>query len=687
MSKLGYTDISITSQADDKFSLSPYVKSLTEFIENCDTPMSIAIQGDWGCGKTSFMNLIKESLDDNAYDSVWFNTWQFSQFNTAESLPITFLTQLCNNLTNNSTTDKNPKQNQLKSIIKDIGKTMLVGVTNSAIGDTTADYIKDKLSGPELDISEIIINLKTEFGNLITNNPKKVVIFVDDLDRLQPVRAIELLEILKIFLDCENCIFILAIDTSVVFQGLKAKYGNDLSIEKQRSFFDKLIQLPFQVPFQTYDFKDYLCDTLPDDFYTELSKHHDDMNVIASLLRKTAMNNPRSVKRIINAFNLNCNVLKNKELIDSRNPELYYLSQLIIFTLVCFQSRFGNEYDEFLDNYSNRDKYTEIQIILSNLQKPVGINTYSHKVLNHRYQDSKNYQMSEEDIKRAKIDDILDDVINTLRLFNLKLKSLLRNNNVTDKHFKTLLFLSSSTSNFQISQVEDITNANPSQPVINSAPGTIQNTIIFNNEPESSQITDLYSVLYDQFNNAKVWQDKNDWYYVTLLPTESEDDFNLRFFTVKNSTGNYTKITISYDNLFKVPPVNKYLNAIVNEDVNYNKALNLSRQMTASCEDKCNKCIDDLKLTLASYGVNPIYGTIPLEGDSINKALIPICQRLYTYSQELQQFYISYDSFKYRVENDDSISSEDQSTHSSSEQRLRDFEREMQAALDTVTYN
>ncbi len=74
----------------------------------------------------------------------------------------------------------------------------------------------------------------------------RVVVFVDDLDRLQPQKAVEVLETMKIFLDCERCVFVLAVDYDVVARGVKAKYGDTLSDEKGKSFFDKIIQLPFK---------------------------------------------------------------------------------------------------------------------------------------------------------------------------------------------------------------------------------------------------------------------------------------------------------------------------------------------------------------------------------------------------------------------------------------------------------
>ena len=59
--------------------------------------MTIAVQGDWGSGKTSFMNLVNAELNKSVI-SVWFNTWKFSQFNMEDNLAIIFLTYLTNEL-------------------------------------------------------------------------------------------------------------------------------------------------------------------------------------------------------------------------------------------------------------------------------------------------------------------------------------------------------------------------------------------------------------------------------------------------------------------------------------------------------------------------------------------------------------------------------------------------------------
>ena len=86
--KVGIVDQAVRSHEEDFFQISKYTEGLSQFILQCETPMTIAIQGDWGSGKTSFMNLIDNILHagegKEAVETIWFNTWAFSQFNMGE---------------------------------------------------------------------------------------------------------------------------------------------------------------------------------------------------------------------------------------------------------------------------------------------------------------------------------------------------------------------------------------------------------------------------------------------------------------------------------------------------------------------------------------------------------------------------------------------------------------------------
>lgn len=73
-------DIPISTQKEDQFDVLPYIKGLSEFIRTCEKPISISIQGEWGSGKTSIMNMLEDELcrdGSNEYSSIWINTWDY----------------------------------------------------------------------------------------------------------------------------------------------------------------------------------------------------------------------------------------------------------------------------------------------------------------------------------------------------------------------------------------------------------------------------------------------------------------------------------------------------------------------------------------------------------------------------------------------------------------------------------
>ena len=62
MKHVGYPDKPVASITEDLFHVEVYVDALCQFIETCDTPMTVSIQGDWGSGKTSMMNMMRAKL-------------------------------------------------------------------------------------------------------------------------------------------------------------------------------------------------------------------------------------------------------------------------------------------------------------------------------------------------------------------------------------------------------------------------------------------------------------------------------------------------------------------------------------------------------------------------------------------------------------------------------------------------
>lgn len=352
-----YNSFSDVPTVKDEFKIDEYILGLSNFISGCETPLTLAIQGDWGTGKTSIMYQGEEKLKEKSFNNskgkiktIFFNTWQYSQFDMDKNLAVMLITDLIDEL---EVTDVNKIENLKKSLAV-ITKSMEYlkldfGLLNiEKINNQLLKFISDE------EKSNNLKNLKQNLQNMIDesvkeNNYEKIVIFIDDLDRLFPQKAIEFLEILKLFLDCRNCVFVLAIDYNVVLRGTKSKYGDDLDNEKGKAFFEKIIQVPFTVPVANYHMENFVNVSLQKiNFYFD----NDVTKNITQLIRDSIGNNPRSINRLFNSVSLLMHII-------NPNNELDNDDKLLIISTVCFQLRFYEAYDYLLTSYNNSPEDSE----------------------------------------------------------------------------------------------------------------------------------------------------------------------------------------------------------------------------------------------------------------------------------------------------------------------------------------
>lgn len=349
----GFPDVPIKAEGENQFNTENYVNALFEFILECSTPMTIAIQGDWGTGKTSMMNMIEKKIKEEkeakkieGIECVDFNTWQYSQFNLGDQLPVLLLNKLVNALA---------KEDQNKAKIKGVMTRLVKLASKVAIG-----YISQGTVNPdenqiveELDSVEELVNLRGIFQDIVKEKAGengRVVIFVDDLDRLQPEKAVEILEVMKVFLDCEKCVFVLAVDSAVVMQGVKAKYGEQMSEEKGRSFFDKIIQLPFKMPVAQYSIDKYLKGLLTDIWGTVEKDEENDIKQYVQIIDNTIGKNPRSIKRTVNSFTIIYKVAESEGVFLNDSQEVKKHKQKVLFALLCIQLACEPLYMDIMDN-------------------------------------------------------------------------------------------------------------------------------------------------------------------------------------------------------------------------------------------------------------------------------------------------------------------------------------------------
>ena len=87
---------------------------------------------------------------------------------------------------------------------------------------------------------ESIEHLKSKLKEIAKKTDlKKIVVFIDELDRCRPNYAIEFLERVKHFFDLEGYIFVLSIDEAQLLESIKVLYGLNFEAEKYlRRFID-----------------------------------------------------------------------------------------------------------------------------------------------------------------------------------------------------------------------------------------------------------------------------------------------------------------------------------------------------------------------------------------------------------------------------------------------------------------
>lgn len=338
------TDRPLQSKEDDNLNAKDYANALAQFIKYADTPVTIGIQGGWGSGKTSLITLLQEMLDtdpDHRTLCVLVNAWEHSLFHSADSkadVALSLLNGLAAGVKNRinhilDSEDGNwldnsvkeiisPKNNKIEKAIECITGSLKifskVGIQAASnllgTGDMSSvlnDSEKSAESMPPL--AEHVHELRTGMKEMITkitchNQPVTVVFFVDDLDRVPPPTAVELLDVTKNIFDIPNCVFVLTIDYEVVIKGLEEKFGKkDVKNEREfRQYFDKIIQIPFAIPIGVYgdNLSDMLRFALKNLGYRIENENNNLLKSLSEDARLATGGIPRSIKRIINTLSL-----------------------------------------------------------------------------------------------------------------------------------------------------------------------------------------------------------------------------------------------------------------------------------------------------------------------------------------------------------------------------------------------
>ncbi len=340
MGQFAEADIPWSKGSEDHLGLANYAGALANFLANCETPLTVGVQGEWGSGKTSLMNMVHEKinkLNQDTKDSealvhfLRFETWQYGAIGEDQLLGFHLMSDMVSKIAAKGHDDGPVWKlaSRLSGLVAAVGKATAVGVTNVATqgvvdGSTFVDGAASALTSPKAQERQDLAAIKATFAKLVARiaggyrDPKKksrkrfgrFIVFVDDLDRIRPGRAVAMLEVLKNFMDVPHCVFVIACDYDVVREGVKERLGIT-DREKVSAFFHKIFQVPFQMPVRDYRITGMLQAFLERKLHGHITRKNERTSLAADLVRElgpmveiATQTNPRAFKRFLNVVDL-----------------------------------------------------------------------------------------------------------------------------------------------------------------------------------------------------------------------------------------------------------------------------------------------------------------------------------------------------------------------------------------------
>lgn len=246
---------------NDRFDRKSIVDNFMNIIENIDESLIISIDSGFGTGKTTLIKMWELFINNSdefkdKYETLYFNAWSNDYM---EDPLIAILSEIEINDKSQEGSTLEAVKNFGKKISKPVISTALkiatsglINIDSVELGDNVERYLPelagklgDALVNDAVKSKETRSLFKERMINFQDESNKKVLFFIDELDRCKPQFAIELLETIKHLFDMKNFIFIVSLDKEQLSHSIATIYGQGMDTDGYlRRFFDFNFELP-----------------------------------------------------------------------------------------------------------------------------------------------------------------------------------------------------------------------------------------------------------------------------------------------------------------------------------------------------------------------------------------------------------------------------------------------------------
>lgn len=302
------TDDPLFDPNDDRLGRAAFARGVADAIATRRDEASIVLGlfGPWGDGKTTVLNFVERGLAE--YEDivvVRFNPWLIAD---ERNLLPAFFAQVAADLDRRLGGTRRMIAEGLRKFGTALGAISLP-LGSASLGGAGTGAVAEALAGSTLD------DLRRDFELLLRGEGKRVVVVIDDLDRLDDREIRAMFRLVRLAAPFDRVTYLVACDDSVVATALRDMHGG--TEQTGHAYLEKIIQVPLHIPPASETALIRIAfegiETLLEDLGITLSP--ETAQEIGAGYRtglSPAIRTPRSVKRLLNALTFALPLLKGE---------------------------------------------------------------------------------------------------------------------------------------------------------------------------------------------------------------------------------------------------------------------------------------------------------------------------------------------------------------------------------------
>ena len=323
---------------DIRFGHKEIITTIFSILKNAEPPFTIGLYGNWGTGKTTIAKSVEKKAKGKGFKTLFFDVWKYKEDSMRRQFLIELDKQVFNNrldfkkrLNQSLATPRTPSLwEYVKHIFSSLAIKIIVVLTTILFIALFVDFGKyDTAINALFSIGLLgtFISYILSSFNIITgfvqehrtdsaegfeghfkdsfNKPElsgnTLLVVIDNLDRIEDSKAVDVLSDIKTFLSEDNnkkqkVLFLIPCDDEALRAQLFKIYGSDFDADEfLRKFFNLTLKIPRFIDLDLYN---YVRDLLKESAVPEFGNDYDLEGVIVAALR----DNPREIKQFINSL-------------------------------------------------------------------------------------------------------------------------------------------------------------------------------------------------------------------------------------------------------------------------------------------------------------------------------------------------------------------------------------------------